>query len=674
MPESFVETSGGLLLAANGIDAVLRWDGLSSQMEAAGIAPPATACTLAFTGTGDITGDYYAYVRFVDRLGNTSNLSPISAVATATDDATVTYTSVPTSSDPKVTGRQILRNTAGQATTFYVDVDTTDLSSSTLTSTRDDDELADQESQALLDVDGGDLANRHTVPPNTKAILAAHLDRVFLAGELVYDEGCVSVTVGSTTVTGIGTEWKSTLADRYLHVVGGDKPYLISSVSESLQTLTLSESYAGTTDAYAAYGVRPAPAERRLVYFSEAGLPESWPATNALTIQEDGDDITGLMPKGSFLYILERRHIYRLTFQNDPTEDGFVFLAGNRGCVNNRCWVLVDDSAYMLDERGVHRYGAGQDSEHLTSMIQGMFDGDDPLFRINWRAARYFHAAHFPGQSTVRWFVCLAGSYLPKHALCYDYQHQHWWVEEFPRPIGASTVGYLGAADRRVLLGSSHRKVLGFWVGTLDGVDPAQGTVRGTVTAGGPTSLTDSAAGFATTLANAPVVIVSGKGKGQTRQIASNTATVLTLTQPWAKEPDTTSKYQVGGIPWSYRTGSLRWKSDEEERQRRVEIMYQPTAAEATMDLRIYHDLNSSPQSWWSEYTSDDGNGVKSERSQEDLVVNLMKTTGIIQKRMSKSKEWYIDGNRFVSVELRGVTNTDRQSVFSVQVDGAEGG
>lgn len=674
MPDSFVETSGGLLLVANGFDDVLRWDGLSSQMEGAGIDPPATAPTLTFSGAGSITGDYYAYVRFLDRLGNFSNLSPISAVATASSHGTLTYTAVPTSDDPKVTTRQILRNTAGQATTFYVDVETTDLTSTSFSSTRTDSELSAQESQALFDTEGNDLANRHTVPPNHKAVLAAHLDRAFLAGEIVYDEGCVVVTLGSTTVTGIGTEWMANLANRYLHVVGGDKPYLISSVDVTNQTLTLSEAYAAPSDAYASYGIRPAPAERRLVYFSEAGLPESWPATNALTLQEDGDEIVGLMPKGSFLYILERRHIYRLTFQDDPREDGFVFLAGSRGCVNNRCWVLVDDEAYMLDERGVHKFGSGQDSEHLTIAIQGLFDGDDALFRINWRAARYFHAVHFPGQGAIRWFVALAGSYLPRHALCHDYNHGHWWVEEFPRPIGASAVGFLGASDRRVLLGSSHHKVLGYWVGTLDGADPAQGTVRGTVTSATPTSLTDTSAGFATSLANAPVVIVAGRGKGQVRLIASNTSTALTVTEPWATEPDATSKYQVGGIPWTYRTGTMRWKADEGEHPRRVEVLFQPTISEATMDLRIYHDLDAAAQKWWSEYTSADANGVESTRLSEDLVVDLTKATGIIQKRMSDSRELYIDGNRFVSVELRGVTNAERQSVFTLQIDGAEGG
>ncbi len=669
MPNDFATSPDGLLYVASGMDPVLRWDGHTAQMETAGVAPPDEAAAVAFSGTGEITGTYYAYVRFVDRLGNVSNLSPISDEAEAEDNETVTYSSVPLPNDPKVTRRQILRNTAGQTITFYTDVDTDDLTSTTFTSTKTDSLLSAQVAVPLLDPDGNDLANRYTVPPDHKGVIAHHLERMFLAVEVVYSEGCVAVTFGSTTVTGIGTLWTDSVEGRYLHVVGGDRPYEIEAVDG--QTLTLAEAYEGPTDPYAAFGIRPAPAERRLVYFSEAGLPEAWPAINALSLQEDGDEITGLMAKGSFLFILERRHVYRLTFQNNPSEDGFVFLSGNRGCVNNRCWCLVDDVAYMLDERGVHAFAGGGDDEHLTSAIQGTFSGDDPLFRINWSASRFFHCVHYPGQDTIRWFVALSGHYLPRHALCYDYAQKHWWIEELLRPVGASTVGTLDGV-RKPLLGTTHKKVLGYWVGTLDGADPNDGTVRGTAESSTSAGLTDDDAGFAASLANVPVVIVSGKGKGQARLIASNTATALSLTQPWTTKPDETSVYQVGGIPWLYRSGMYRWVEDETEQQRRVEVMFQPTASEATMDLRIYNDLATLPEDWWTEHVSDDYSGVESTRDEPDLVIDLTKTNGFVQQRLPDAKEINIDGDRFVSVELRGVGSSDRQAVYSIQIDGAK--
>lgn len=82
MPDSFCETTNGLLLIANGMQRMLRWDGLTSQAEPAGLSPPATALTVAGSGQGPIIGTYRAYCRFVDGEGNFSNLSPVSAEVT----------------------------------------------------------------------------------------------------------------------------------------------------------------------------------------------------------------------------------------------------------------------------------------------------------------------------------------------------------------------------------------------------------------------------------------------------------------------------------------------------------------------------------------------------------------------------------------------------------------
>ncbi len=77
MPHSTIKTPEGLLLIANGIDPVLRWDGLS-EPSPAGVAPPTTGIgSLTASGAGNIVGTYYAFLRYVDKDGNPSNLSPI---------------------------------------------------------------------------------------------------------------------------------------------------------------------------------------------------------------------------------------------------------------------------------------------------------------------------------------------------------------------------------------------------------------------------------------------------------------------------------------------------------------------------------------------------------------------------------------------------------------------
>lgn len=69
----------------------------------------------------------------------------------------------------------------------------------------------------------------------------------------------------------------------------------------------------------------------------------------------------------------------------------------------------------------------------------------------------------------------------------------------------------------------------------------------GTATAGGATTLTNSGAAFGGSNAEAGrvVKITGGTGSGQTRRIASNTGTVLTVDTAWSTNPDNTSTYQV---------------------------------------------------------------------------------------------------------------------------------
>jgi hypothetical protein len=70
----------------------------------------------------------------------------------------------------------------------------------------------------------------------------------------------------------------------------------------------------------------------------------------------------------------------------------------------------------------------------------------------------------------------------------------------------------------------------------------------GTATAGGASTLTNSAKAWATNQwANFQVHITGGTGAGQIRTIASNTGTVLTTSTAWATQPDATSVYHIEG-------------------------------------------------------------------------------------------------------------------------------
>jgi len=746
--ESFAETPEGLLFVANGFDPVQRWDGLTGQMEAVGLTAPTVAPVMAKSGTGAIVGDYYAYLRYVDRFGLVSNLSPISNLLTisaasgnvtgatnktpiriTTEAAhglssgatvkisgvggntaangtwtitvkssttfdlrrssgngtytgsgewqsgagTITFSSLQVPTDSKVVRRQILRNTDGQTTTFYVDLDTTDLTSTSLTSTKDDDTLSARTSQALLGLNGNALANRHNIPPNHKAVLAHHLNRMFLFVEKEYSQGMAKVTFGSTTVTGVGTKWTSSMASRVLYIVGATRSYTISSVNSTAQTLTLSSAYQDPTDEFAAYAIFSAPAERKTLYWSEANLPESWPPVNAATIQEDGDEGTGLMPMRSFLYILERRHIYKLSFAEDPALDGEIYLAANRGCINNRCWVQVDDVAYMLDEFGVHKFVGNAESEHLSTPVQPLFgtDQEDSPWKINWRASEYFHAVLYRPQETIRWFVTLSGMGTPRHALVYNYRLQRWWLEEYPEPIGGSCLGQVSNVTE-MFLGGASKKVYAFWKRTTDIVNPGAGTVRGTVTSSGVLSITDTQATFPTCL-NAPLAIVHGTGKGQVRKIVAQSGTTLTVDQPWLVRPDTTSVYQIGGISWKFKTGWFRLSHAPEMEDRQLEIAFGPTVDPAIMDMRLFYNFQATAEYQQVRHSKDSGGGIETIKNDPILSIHMDNDdTGLVVHKLPGTREHLSRGKKFSQVELSGVTNKDEVIVRQLQYDGVQ--
>lgn len=673
MPNNFVEQpDSGFLMIASGFDPVLRWDSQKAQAVTAGIVKPATAPVIARSGTGSITGTYSAFLRFVDDLGNVSNLSPISNEIKITKAASIDYSAVATTTDPKVVKRQLLRNTNGQYDTFYLDVETTDLEATTFSSALTDALLVTNLDVPLLDVEGRVLANRNAPPPNNKTVMAHHLGRMFYTGEEDYLQGSCQVTFGSTTVTGIGTEWTSSMAGRFLYVVGGSKGYEIDSVG-SATSLTLLEAYEDPTDKFGVYAIRAAPAEKKLVYWSEAGKPESVSAFNSMSLEEDGDDITALMPMEGVLYILERRHIYTFRFKNNPALDGLVFAATARGVINQRCLIVAEGVGYMLDEQGIHAYGGGE-NQPVSTVVQDLFRDEDNDFQINWKASKFFHACHFPQQETIRWFVAMGSSYLPKHAIALNYRLRRWWIEEFSVPIGASCTGMLNGRPQ-VFLGADAGRILAFWKGTLDGPDPGTGRVQGTMTAATLDSFTDSQATFpgAGVVGN-PVMIVDGLGKGQTRIVRTVSGTKVTVTQPWLVLPDTTSVYQLGGIKWSFKTGWFRWAgwaAREELTERRLEVQFQPLRQAALMNVKVFQDTSEDAVAWEGAFTTE-GDGVRIEDGKDEMVVDLTRTSGFAQRQIPGSKDNYLDGPRYVQVELGGVANQEAVKVFSLQIDGAK--
>ena len=629
----------------------------------------ASAGTGTYTGGGQwgfagwATGGYEVFVRFVDRWGNYSNFSPPSNVITANGGTLFTYTNVPVPTNPNVVRRQIFRNTANQFLTFYLDVDTTNLTQTTYYSETPDTQLQNNLAQALFDTNGNSLADAYGIPPDWKPIIAQHQTRMWLAGEVAYSEGAASVQFGSATVQGVGlTEWKANWGNRFFYGADGYAPIQIASVNVATQTITLVSPWQGDDNPYMYYSVLPAPAEKNILYFSQPGLPEAWVPTNALQLPEDGYQITGLMPMGSFLYIWKQQRVYRLTDQGDPINDGFIFLAANRGCVNNRCWVIIGDMSWSLDDFGIFQFDGGK-AEDISAPIQAIFRGTNRHYALNWAASRFWHAIADVNANTIRWFVTLSGDYLPYHAICYNFIAKKWWLEQYPVPIGCSAIGrvtvtpstWRTAIQERLYVGSAAARVFALSKNSyLDVATVASGTVRGNVATAGLTWFTCASAEYGP-IVGAPVTIVQGAGEGQTRAIASVVEGQINVTQPWTISLDATSVFQIGAVPWTYRTGRMTWAASEDRETRQFQLGFRPIPQRQQAIAEVYNDYDeTSPVVQKHTYTAAQRRGAASQFNDPRNRLDLTRKYGTVDLFMDAQREGRTDAPRRMSMLLYG--------------------
>lgn len=577
------------------------------------------------------------------------------------------------SADTRIVTRQILRNKDGNVNVFYVDVELTDLTLTSTSSTNEEDDLGTE--VPLLDANGRDLAlTRHGEPPDHKKVIVNHYTRMFAAVDNVETQGCVAVTNGSATVTGIRTNFQSGPHDDWLLYVDDStstSAYEVSSISG--QTITLGSNFAGATDPYANYTLRPARSEALTIWFSEAGLPDSFDALKPITLSSDPEagDMVGLMPIESRLYILFENRIYKLSYVTDPSVDGDSVISEWRGCLNQNCWQIVERDAYLMDRHGVYKFD-GDSYEVLSLPVQPLFEKQSLFsYAINFERTEHFHASHDARNETIRWFVCIGSHRYPRHALCYHYRVQRWWIEEFPVPITCSRLGDLGG-NRQVFYGTSSRRILAGSRSSLDGIDPNSLVGRGTVTSSTRLSITDSSAAFDSSMVGLPVVIAEGTGVGQIRTVVAQTATVLTVKDPWLTKPDTTSVYQVGGIQWKYTTGWFRFVQTAMDETRGFELIMEPTEDSATVRMRRFYDQSASPFSQLRTVTSAKGNKVAATKDSPYLYFDTTKATGFFKRDEDAYRAPDTDGVRYIRYELTGVSNSKRQSIHQLNLQGVQ--
>jgi hypothetical protein len=743
MPDTFVRASTGEMFILNGIDRVISWDGIKPQASISQIETPASKVTLSVASTGQISGLYYAYCRFISEDGTPSNLSPLSnllSVSSKTGEITnvsqttplvvesmahgladgqyvtvsgvggvttangnfqieiidqdfftlvgstasglytgggswlagvgkVVYSNVPVPTDQKIVKRQLLRNTHGQTEVFFVDIETENLTGKAFFSDKTDEQLVEQEAVPLYDSDLSPVANGFPEIPNHKPYGATISDRLFIAGAKSYTQGSAKVENGNAYVYGIGTDWKNTFVGRKFFCSGSSKVSDIIEVNEGLQRITLKSPYIGRTSFYDSYTISPSYLEKRALYFSEVGEPKKMLTTSGIVVQEDQDEIRGLINLETFLYIFFKNKIYRLTFGNSPDTDGAVYPCSyTRGALNQKCIIAKGSAMLAMDRLGIYAFSSNEE-QSLSTPISSLFSNQNPYYSINWKYSDNFHAVHVSSQNTIRWFVVMGAGRYPRHALCFNYETKCWWIEEFSSPVFSSCQDF-DPASVTCFLGMNNNRVVRYPQGSLDGVEQSKSATNGAVSAYSTHWLEDSSMQFdSTVVVNNPILIRIPSGETFSRVVKKAVGSRLYFDRPIIKKYEGAT-YHLGSVTWTFRTGNFRIDGNDKNMVRKIEFIFQPSKTENKFNAKIYRDREDVPIKFKKPFRkeTDQEFGVSDDGSM--LVGNFTKQNGCLSQRIDTHREYAIDGVRYISLEVEGATSMSPLSIYGVRLEG----
>lgn len=614
----------------------------------------------------DITGGYQCFQRWVDKDGYVSDPGPLSDIVQIADRNLIKYQDVEAPTDSRVRKRQIWRNTTGQVQNFYLDIETTDLTSTAFDSRNTDVQLALADIITFTDVDGYTIPYLYAQPPSDKPFIAELRGRIFAVGSRRYSKGSCQVTNGSATVIGVGTDWTNEMAGR--RFIAGNREYLIETVDSTAQTMELAVTYAGSTNPFSLYTVAPYSAEELIIRWTDATAgPESWPLTAQMLLPQDGDVITGLVNYGDALYITKTRNIYRLNFTEDPAVDGEISPAAKRGCVNHRCAVTVEGACYMLDREGIHAFTGGPAPTHISIPIADLFREETNGYRLNWDADLcMWHAVLHQEISCIKWYVTLGGDMYPQHAICFDYRRGRFWIEEYPRPIASSC--YSLAVTGRPLLGTTEGKILAADTGSLDLIEPG-GTLLSITAINSPFSITLDA--VPKTCTGVPFVIVNGAASGTDRIISSQSSTEIQFTTPMAIMPSIGDKVQLGGIRYRLKTAGFDTDRMDGMNPVRFTMKVDPNVTDLYGALTIYKGGSNTPKTnvaaiaTWGAASKDPRKSIK------QTTLDMATQYGLIAENLSVTGETDQPSNLEWQFQVDGSSGEQKPRILEIRVDGA---
>lgn len=350
--------------------------------------------------TSSLKGKYWAAIRYIDDTAESeggpipSSITELADIELDINSPSLSWSWSNTGMESRVNQIELWRTTADQGLVLYR-VAVLAKNSTSYTDTFSDAELINTERANYgampITLPNGQLnARRFTPPPQNKQVIAMFQDRAWY---------------------------------------GVDVP---------------GRKYDGSSDSEAA--------EPNALYFSEADEPEAVPEVNQLIIQENvkGQDmITALMPFGGGMVVYQERHCYRLSYVAQPLIDANITLIGQRGCLNQRCWDVYDNVAYVVDSAGMYMLD-GASAVPISDAIDNYWTDDI----IHFASSKWFFVRVDPTTRVVRFFHSVSAGY-PDRALCFHPITKAWWVEVYAQTFAGAECLTTGGRQRVIAGGQS---------------------------------------------------------------------------------------------------------------------------------------------------------------------------------------------------------------------------
>lgn len=274
----------------------------------------------------------------------------------------------------------------------------------------------------------------------------------------------------------------------------------------------------------------------------------------------DSSPIIGIKSYFDILLIFKKYDIFILSGSNEFDFRVDRLRTDERvGCVSDRTIKVIDNWCYFLGANGVYRTD-GVSVQEISSAISDFFEQDssDSTYKINKNYMHLACAEYYKEKNVYLLFITTGSEtsnnmcftfYVKKIGL--DQESGEIWGNWSPWPgldTEAATI-VLEDGVEKWFRGNSDGYVF-----RQEALDGDGSNISSTATSGTATTLVDTAQSMTVNLyAGLRITITEGTGAGQERIISSNTADTFTVSTSWDTNPDNTSEYTVGGIPWHYK-------------------------------------------------------------------------------------------------------------------------